>query len=188
MIGNLFKKFLTLLLIVIIFHTFCRSRDREPPVVELLSPKSPQVCNICTISAVASDNEQVSKIEIYINNQLVYSVEDSVCNFEWNTRNYPDNSIHKIFARALDLEENEGFSDTIAVTIFNNLDNTEIFIWLFDKLDKFYDPTIGDSVDCGYWLERTLTFHGYSYDILTFLPPDLTSYKIGFVTLGWERC
>ncbi len=171
------------------FLCFCKSKDQEPPVVELyLNPQSKVVGDICEISAIANDNKGVLKTEIFIDNQVVQTVDDSVCTYSWNTRNNPDNSVHKIFARAFDLEENEGFSDTVEVTVFNNLDNTEIFIWLFDRLDKFYDSTVNDSIDCAYWIERSLTAQGYSFDKLTFLPPDLSSYKVGFVTLGWERC
>lgn len=182
------NRLLVLISVITIFCCFCKSKDQEPPVVEVLNPKSKVVCNIVEISAKANDNQGISKIEIFLNNQIIQTANDSFCTYNWNTRNHPDNSVHKIFARAYDLEENEGFSDTVEVTVFNNLDNTEIFIWLFDRLDKFYDSTIHDSVDCAYWIERTLTANGYSYDRLTFLPPDLSSYRIGFVTIGWERC
>ncbi|MCX7994148.1 MAG: Ig-like domain-containing protein, partial [candidate division WOR-3 bacterium] len=110
-------------LVIIIFYSFCKSKDKEPPIVEItINPAAGVVGNICDIFASASDNEQVVKLEIYINNQVVQSTEDSFCSFQWNTRNHPDNSTHTIFARALDLEENQGFSDTIEVTVFNNLD------------------------------------------------------------------
>lgn len=186
---NLLKnKLLILSSVIIIFYSFCKSKDQEPPVVDILNPESKVVCNICEISAKAYDNQEISKIEIFLDNQIIQTANDSFCTYNWNTRNYPDNSVHKIHARAYDLEENEGFSDTVEVTVFNNLDNTEIFIWLFDRLDKFYDSTVNDSIDCAYWIASALTANGYSYDRLTFLPPDLSSYKIGFISLGWERC
>lgn len=187
--SSLKSKLLILISIIVVFYCFCKSKDNEPPVVEIiLNPQGKVVCNIVEISAIADDNKGVSKIEILLDNQVIQTADDSFCTYNWNTRSHPDNSVHKIFAKAYDLEENEGFSDTIEVTVFNNLDNTEIFIWLVDRLDKFYDSTVNDSVDCAYWIERLLIANGYSCDRLTFLPPDLSSYKIGFVTLGWERC
>lgn len=62
------------------------------------------------------------------------------------------------------------------------------FVWNFDPLDRFYEVEIGDSVDCAYWLERTLNETGNTVVVDTGLPQDLTSYDVVFVTLGWYRC
>ena len=63
-----------------------------------------------------------------------------------------------------------------------------VFIWNFDPLDRFYDGEVGDSVDCAYWLENTLTQNGHSFYTDVNLPLDLSSYDVVFVTLGWYRC
>ncbi|MEO0123384.1 MAG: Ig-like domain-containing protein [candidate division WOR-3 bacterium] len=168
----------------------CKSKiepDTEPPEVEILSPQSAVVANVCSIKVAAYDSSGISRVEIYLDNHLVQTADDSICMYQWDTRNVPDNSRHSIYAKAYDLEDNEGTSDILNVTAFNNLDNTEIFIWLFDQNDVFYDSNINKSIDCSYWLEQTIIVNGYSCDKLTFLPPDLSSYKVGFITLGWER-
>lgn len=174
-------------LILLLFFS-CGSKDEEPPEVEITKPVEVVVCNICEVSAIARDNIEVVKIEIYLDNQLVQSAEDSICVYQWNTRSAPDNSSHIIYANVYDLEGNKGTSDTLKVITFNNLDSTEIFVWLYDQADIFYDSTLGLSVDCAYWIKQTIINNGYDCDVLNFLPPDLSSYKIGFVTLGWERC
>ncbi|KPK67125.1 hypothetical protein AMJ87_13895 [candidate division WOR_3 bacterium SM23_60] len=62
------------------------------------------------------------------------------------------------------------------------------FVWNFDPLDRFYDPEIEDSIDCSYWLERTLIEQGHTVDADINLPGDLNSYDVVFVTTGWFRC
>lgn len=62
------------------------------------------------------------------------------------------------------------------------------FIWLFDQGDKFVDPQIGDTIDCAYWIEQTLTANGHTYVTETYLPFDLNPYDVVFVTLGFFRC
>ncbi len=62
------------------------------------------------------------------------------------------------------------------------------FVWNFDPLDRFYDPEIEDSIDCAYWLERSLNETGHTAVVDTGLPEDLTPYDVVFVTLGWFRC
>lgn len=184
-----FKSILILSLGIVIFFS-CKSKiepDTEPPEVEILSPQSAVVANVCSIKVAAYDRSGISRIEIYLDNHLVQTADDSICMYQWDTRNVPDNSRHSIYAKAYDPEDNEGTSDILNVTAFNNLDNTEIFIWLFDQNDVFYDSNINKSIDCSYWLEQTIIVNGYSCDKLTFLPPDLSSYKVGFITLGWER-
>jgi len=62
------------------------------------------------------------------------------------------------------------------------------FIWNYDPLDIFYDAQIGDSIDCSYWVEQTLTANGHTFIKETFLPTDLSAYDAVFVLLGWFRC
>ncbi len=146
------------------------------------------VCNISEIRVAGSDEKGIARIDLFLDDSLIQTVDDTICIHNWNTRLFSDNSKHSITARALDLEGNEGFSDTVVITVFNNLDSTEIFIWIYDQHDMFYDSIIQDSIDCGYDIERALTANGHEYDRTSFLPPDLRSYRIGFITLGWDRC
>lgn len=63
-----------------------------------------------------------------------------------------------------------------------------VFVWNFDPLDVFYDPEVGDTIDCSYWLEQSLSANGHSYDIGVTPPTNLNNYDAVFVTLGWYRC
>ena len=62
-------------------------------------------------------------------------------------------------------------------------------IWLYDDGDKFIDPQLaGDTIDCAFWIEQTLLDNGHTYHTETYLPYDLSSYDVVFVTLGFFRC
>lgn len=63
-----------------------------------------------------------------------------------------------------------------------------VFVWNFDTLDVFYDSQAGDTIDCAYWLEQTLTANGHTYVTGTSLPGNLGPYDVVFVTLGFFRC
>jgi len=63
-----------------------------------------------------------------------------------------------------------------------------VFIWNCDPLDKCYDSTVGDSVDCSYWVEQPLDANGHTYVTGTSLPADLSGYDAVFALLGWYRC
>ncbi len=68
------------------------------------------------------------------------------------------------------------------------LNAANVLIWEYDAADIFYDPQLGRSVDCPYWLEQSLTANGHTYTTTNTLPSDLSPYQVVFVTLGWFRC
>lgn len=64
-----------------------------------------------------------------------------------------------------------------------------ICVWNYDLLDRFYDPQVGDSIDCAYWVERTLTDQGHTVTSATrYLPADISGFDIVFCLMGWYRC
>ncbi len=69
-----------------------------------------------------------------------------------------------------------------------SLHSAHVLIWEYDTLDIFYDPVVGDSVDCPHWLEKALIDNGHTFETYSYLPEDLTSYDVVLVTLGWFRC
>jgi hypothetical protein len=65
----------------------------------------------------------------------------------------------------------------------------EVCIWNYDSVDRFYDPEVGDSVDCAYSLALTLTAQGHAVAVFNDgLPADLSGYDITFCLMGWFRC
>jgi hypothetical protein len=66
--------------------------------------------------------------------------------------------------------------------------SAHVLIWEYDTLDIFYDPVIPESVDCPHWIAKALIDNGHTYETYPYLPSDLSSYDVVFVTLGWYRC
>ena len=167
----------------------CGGVDTEPPVVSITAPANgSMVSGTVNISINATDNESVEHVELFIDDTLVATITAQPYTHSWITDSLPNNSMHDIFARAYDIEENEGASPLITVTVFNDTTGINIFIWNYDALDVFDDPVLGGTVDCAYWLEQTLLANGYPFTKSTTLPASLDPYDIVFVTLGWFRC
>ncbi len=64
-----------------------------------------------------------------------------------------------------------------------------VCVWNYDTLDRFFDSEVGDSIDCGYWVERTLVTQGHIVDLYQrYLPASISEYDIVFCLMGWYRC
>jgi hypothetical protein len=64
-----------------------------------------------------------------------------------------------------------------------------VCVWNYDTLDRFYDPQVGDSVDCAYRVSQTLAAQGHTVDVSNaLLPADLSGYDAVFCLMGWYRC
>ena len=63
-----------------------------------------------------------------------------------------------------------------------------VCIWDYDTLDRIYEPSIADSVDCAYWVQLTLAQQGHTTTVTTQLPEDLSGFDIVFCLMGWFRC
>ena len=64
-----------------------------------------------------------------------------------------------------------------------------VCVWNYDTLDRFYDPVVGDSVDCSYWVSQLLTAQGHTVEVHdSILPADLSGYDVVFCLMGWYRC
>jgi hypothetical protein len=96
--------------------------DKTPPSIIITSPvNGSTVSEIVTITAVASDNEGIKKVILFIDGYKIEGVEDNKEPFElnWNTSTYPDSSQHTILARAFDKNDNLKDSDPIILTVNN---------------------------------------------------------------------
>lgn len=89
--------------------------DGELPVVSITSP-SGRVSGTVIVSANATDNVSVSRIEVFIDNNLWGQANGSSFSQSWNTNTgeYTDGSSHTIRADAYDPSENKG---SVSVTV-----------------------------------------------------------------------
>jgi hypothetical protein len=65
----------------------------------------------------------------------------------------------------------------------------DICVWNYDPLDRFYDPGLNESVNCAFWVERSLSDAGHTVTVGdSALPPSIAEYDAVFCLLGWYRC
>lgn len=107
-----------------IFRCDLQKPEQEEPEVSIKSPLNNSfVYEIVSITAEASDNKGIVYVEFYIDGKTDSSMMDMISpyTYDWNTLNLPDSSIHTIFAKAVDTDDNISSSEMITVTVNNNL-------------------------------------------------------------------
>jgi hypothetical protein len=93
--------------------------DTTPPTTSITAPAAgATVSGTTTITATASDNVGVTKVEIYVDAALKTSCTASPCNFAWNTT-AETNASHTLSSKAYDAAGNVGSSAGVTVTVSN---------------------------------------------------------------------
>lgn len=93
--------------------------DTQPPTTSITSPvNGATVSGTVTISANASDNVGVTRVDFYVDGSLVGTDTTSPYSYAWNTTTYA-NGAHTLFTRAFDAAGNSGTSATVNVTVSN---------------------------------------------------------------------
>jgi hypothetical protein len=96
------------------------NNDKTVPTVSIVSPvNKATVTGTQTITASASDNMGVSKVEFYVNGVLQATDTASPYTFSWNTNSIANGS-YTITAKAYDAAGNVGQSSNLSVTVSNN--------------------------------------------------------------------
>ncbi len=185
------KKLLILTMLFILWVSCAKKdEDSEPPTVSITNPANGAVVkDTVIITATATDNNEVVKVDFYIDGNRTSTDTLSPYTYAWSTTALPESSSHDIQAKAYDDSDNEGVSATVTVKVVNaTVTPHRIFIWLYDPLDVFYDGKFGDTVNCSKGIEDALTANGYTFEKGNVLPASLDPYDVVFVTLGWFRC
>jgi len=95
-----------------------------PPTVSISYPaNNATVSGTISVSATASDNVGVAKVEFYLDSVLQVTDTSSPYIWNWNTAS-SSNSSHTLLATAYDAAGNIGMSPTVAVTVSNKATNT----------------------------------------------------------------
>jgi len=90
--------------------------DTTPPIVAVVSPSTGgTVSGTVTVSANATDNIGVTKVEFWINNKLTATVTTAPYSFNWNTRKL--SGTQTIVAKAFDAAGNTASSTPYSVTV-----------------------------------------------------------------------
>ena len=94
--------------------------DVTAPTVTLTAPaNNATISGTTAITASASDNVGVTKVEFYDNGSLLYATNVSPYTYSWNTTSVADGS-HLLYAKAYDATGNVGQSQNASLTVANN--------------------------------------------------------------------
>ena len=94
--------------------------DTTPPTTSITAPaNNATVSGTVNVTASASDNVGVVKVEFYIDSVLKSTSTTSPYAFLWNTTTVANGS-HTIFSKAYDAANNVGTSATVTVTVSNS--------------------------------------------------------------------
>ena len=95
--------------------------DTTPPATSITSPSTgATVSGVVAVSATASDDVGVTRIEIYLDSSLKQTCTASPCNWSWNSA-ASANGTHSLQSNAYDAAGNAGSSTVVTVTS-NNTD------------------------------------------------------------------
>ncbi|HVM76745.1 MAG TPA: Ig-like domain-containing protein, partial [Candidatus Paceibacterota bacterium] len=98
--------------------------DTTPPTVSVTSPaNNATVSSTVSVSATASDNVGVTRVEFYLDGVLAITDLTSPYAWSWNTAS-STNGVHTLSAKAYDAAGNIGVSGNVSVTVSNSVVDT----------------------------------------------------------------
>ena len=97
--------------------------DVIPPNVVIYEPAANQtVAGMVNITAIASDNVSINRVEFYHNYELEFIVTSYPYQYPWNSTDAEDDSEHIWYVKAFDTSENNTQTQPIAVFVDNEDD------------------------------------------------------------------
>lgn len=103
----------------------CSGKDTVAPTISITAPaNNSSVSSTTTVTADASDNVGVTKVEFYVDNQLQATDTSSPYNLNWDTTKVSSGT-HELVAKAYDAAGNVGVSN-IHVTV--QPDNVQLYL------------------------------------------------------------
>jgi hypothetical protein len=142
--------------------------DVSPPVVTLLSANGGIVSGEVNVTASATDNVGVARVDLLINGGVVGTVANAPWSFTWNSRSV-SNGAAQIQVAAVDAAGNRGTSATVTVTVANNGGGKprKLAVEYYNaQLDHYFITAMDDEVyalDAGHFAGWSRT--GFSLDV-----------------------
>jgi len=103
--------------------------DTTPPTVSITAPlNGATVSGTVSVTATASDNVGVTKVEFYLDGALQSTDTTSPYSWSWDTTS-ATNASHTLTAKAYDAALNVGTSTAVSVTVNNSTAGTDISGW-----------------------------------------------------------
>ena len=107
--------------------------DTQAPTINITSPTGGRVSGVVPVDVQQNDNVGVTRVEFYVNRQLVATDELAPFAFAWDTTGKTDGS-YGLSVQAIDAAGNRGTSPTVTVTLGN--DSTAPTIGSFNLTDN----------------------------------------------------
>ena len=203
--------FCTVFLFSAMMYWSCEEQDTTSPDVSILIPDD-VVFEIADIAVEADDNEEISRLEFYIDGEMVHTETgppsyQNVYVYKWNTVQYENGSDHIVRVDAYDNSDNQG-SDEANFTVDNSdagpgewgptsvtYTSTEMTItWEEYPEDNFKDYQVLYSYDeegvksrVATYTDRSTTFHA-----ITEFDPTIENWfwvqvtdTLGLSSIGW---
>ena len=112
------------------------SSDTTPPTCELTAPSAgATVSDSITLSATASDNESVSRVDFYVGSNKVGSDNTSPYSISWDS-NTVANGTYNVEAVAFDTAGNSTTSSAVSITVDNVVTTTYVTDTFSGKVNK----------------------------------------------------
>lgn len=119
--------------------------DSAPPVVSISSPTDTSTVNgTVNITANATDDIGVTKVEFYINGNLVDTVAAAPYSYSWNTTTGADGD-YALVARAYDAAGNTGTSSIVSVKVANAGVSTASGPFIAYPVTSFFRTPLGSN-------------------------------------------
>lgn len=116
--------------------------DTQAPTVSITAPTSGStVSGTTTVTASASDNVGVTKVEFYLDGLLQSTDTTSPYAWSWSTTS-ASNGSHSVLAKGYDAAGNVGTSPTVTVTVSNVVTGTDISGWTITQANATITYTI----------------------------------------------
>jgi len=115
-----------IIIFLVLFQVQCtipEVEDIDPPVVGIIYPYAGSVISGTTNFLVEStDDDKVSKVWLYIDDELVATQNGRTAIFDIDVSPYADDQVHLVQAAAEDKSNNRGFSTQLLLTISDSPD------------------------------------------------------------------
>ncbi|HVT03342.1 MAG TPA: Ig-like domain-containing protein, partial [Thermoanaerobaculia bacterium] len=99
--------------------------DTTAPTTAITAPTNgTSVAGTTTVTATASDNNTVARVEFYLDGALIATDTSAPYSFSWNTTS-ASNGSHALVSKAYDAAANAGSSTTTTVTVSNGTSDTQ---------------------------------------------------------------
>ncbi len=96
---------------------FCSCGD-TPPELDITFPHEGALIN-GIVQVVIEASDDVVQVDFFIDDTLLYTCRALPFVFSWNTFALIDSTVHTVCAKATDRTDNETYSDTVSVIVYN---------------------------------------------------------------------